>query len=230
MKVFTTLTNAALLASALIGTAAYADALVLTDPIQLGRLSRNNVAQDWSHFEFDPATNGEQFPGVINATAQYHYHAYYYNVGLTNFLQFSIDSTSRLTFFSAYQTFYNPANLGQNWLGDAGSSGNFAFDSNPGHAVDGRFFQVVAGINTTLIVIVNETTANQGIGAPFDMLAEAFTDSGFNSDSVVLTPVAVGNRIPEPSTLALLVMAPLGLILGRRARRRSSCAAKLAIA
>ena len=43
-------------------------ALTLADPTQLGRLSRNGIAQDWSL--------GEAFPGVINTGTTYHYHVF----------------------------------------------------------------------------------------------------------------------------------------------------------
>jgi hypothetical protein len=35
------------------------------DPMQLGRLSRNGIPQDW--------VGAEPFPGIINATTPYHY-------------------------------------------------------------------------------------------------------------------------------------------------------------
>ena len=210
MKLFSALTRAALIASVLIGASAQSAALVASDPTQFGRLSRNGIPQDWSL--------GEPFPGVVNPTIQYHYHVYAYNVGLNPFVQFSIDSTSAFTFFSAYQTVYSPTNLSYAWLGDAGGSGNFNFDNVPANLVDPRFFQVVAGINTTVLLVVNESTPNAGIGQPFNVLVEAFPDSSFNFDPVVLLPTA--NPIPEPSTLLLLGLAPVALLARRRSRRR----------
>ncbi len=204
-----TLLIAALLASG----SAFADALTLSDPIQLGRLSRNGIPQDWS--------GTEAYPGVINTTTPYHYRTYFYNVGLTPYIQISIDSISALTFFSAYQTFYNPTNLAQQWLGDPGGSGNYNFDNVPANEVDPRFFQVTAAANSTLVLVVNESTTNGGIGQPFNLLVEGFSDTEYD-DETVLAAVPAASRIPEPSTMLLL--APLALVVGLKSRRRRAVA------
>src|SRR5438128_1300263 len=106
-------------------------ALQLSDPTQLGRLSRNGIIQDWA--------GSEPFPGIINGSTSYHYAAYLVNVGLSNFIQIDFDSTSANTFVSAYQTSYSPPDLTTNWLGDGGASGNF-FGTDP------RFFNVIAAV------------------------------------------------------------------------------------
>jgi hypothetical protein len=167
-------------------------ALTLTDPTQMGRLSRNGVPQDWS--------GGEgAFPGVINTGTQYHYHAFLVDVGLAPFIQISMDSTSTSTFFSAYDTAYLPNSAGGpnfgfdlNWLGDAGLSGN-PFPPDP------AFFQVIVPVNHTLLVIVNNTLAgNVGVGDPFHLIVEGFADSQFTEP------------VPEPTTL---VLGATGLVL-----------------
>src|SRR5258708_4798439 len=125
-----------------LATAAFAQASIIFDitsavslgnPTQTGRLSRNNIPQDW--------TGGEPFPGVINTASVYHYTTYLISVGITPFIQIDSDSLSPNTFVSAYLGAYLPnsvvgGNLGfdTNWLGDAGGSGNF-------FGVDPRFFQ-----------------------------------------------------------------------------------------
>lgn len=230
MKMYATLSRTLLLASLLTGTAAHADALVLTDPLQFGRLSRNGIAQDWSHFTGNPATDGEPYPGVINPTTPYHYRQYFYNVGSNPFVEISIDSLAATTFFSAYQTYYNPGDLAQDWLGDAGSSSNYAFDAVPADAQDPRYFQVVAGINTTLIVVVNESTTNGGLDLPFTLQLTGHTDSQY-SDGIGtdLSAVPAASRIPEPSTV-LLLLAPLAVAASRRIAKRGSKTSRLEMA
>ena len=143
-----------------------AGALTAEDPVQLGRLSRNGVPQDWS--------GTEQVPGVINASTQYHFQLYRVTVRNTPFVQISVDSVSATTFFSAYDTSYDPAGgLAANWLGDAGFSGNFP-PPNP------IFFQVRVPQNHDLVVVVNNTAvSNGGVGDPFRLIVEGFADPEF---------------------------------------------------
>ena len=101
-------------------------ALTTGDPVQMGRLSRNGIPQDWA--------GTEPFPGVINPATSYHYIALALDVAALEaglgfsyggFIQIDFDSTASTTFLSAYLDVYSPANLAANWLGDAGASGNF---------------------------------------------------------------------------------------------------------
>jgi hypothetical protein len=181
-------------------------ALALSDPTQLGRLSRNGVPQDW--------TGGEPFSGVINTTTTYHYHSYLVNVGITPFVQIEVDSNSGNTFFAAYDTAYLPNSAGSpnfgfdtNWLGDAGFSGN-PFPGDP------DFFQVVVPIGHNLLIVVNNTAGgNVGVGDPFHLIVEGFVDTEFTDP-----PPAV----PEPATL-LLGASGLAMLAGRsRLKRRRS--------
>ncbi len=179
------------------------DSLSLANPTQLGRLSRNALPQDWS--------GGEPFPGLLNTTTVYHYKTYSINVGLTPFIQIDFDDPSARLFVSAYGTAYLPnskttGNLGfdTNWLGDEGSSGNFTGDPS--------FFQVIAPINSQLIIVVNDPNAgNAGIGFSYGLVVEGFIDTEYTSPSAV----------PEPSAILLssggLVL--LGLHQFRRRRR-----------
>ena len=156
----------------------------------------------------------EPFPGVINLTTPYHYHLYYFNVGLTPVHRRQHRFASANTFFAAYQTVYNPTNLQYSWLGDPGNSGNFFNGTDP------AFFSFLAGVNTTVIIAVNETTTNAGLGAPFTLFVQGSSDASF-TDLRDIGPVSADQRIPEPSTV-LLLLAPLALYGARRAMKRGA--------
>jgi MYXO-CTERM domain-containing protein len=176
------------------------DHIIASDPSQLGRLSRNGIPQDWS--------GSEAFPGIINAAVTYHSRAFSINVGVGNFIQIDVDSTSASTFASVYQTSFDPTNLTMNWLGDAGASGNPL----PG---DPLFFQVVAALNSNIIVVMNNTGAsNVGVGDAYTITVESYVDSEFTDP-----PAVTGT--PEPTSLALggLGLAAIGLLSRRRAAR-----------
>jgi hypothetical protein len=194
---FTTLARAAVLATAFLGSAAFADPMPLTsfltaaDPLQKGRLSRNSIPQD---FGMD-----EAYPGFINPTLSYHFHAYTFNTGLTPYITISIDSLSANTFVAAYQSAYFVTNAGATWLGDPGTSGNYFSGTDP------LSFSFLAAVNSTIVLIVNETTPNAGLGAtmPYTLYAQV---------------------IPEPETLALLA-APLAALAFSRRRKAVPIAA-----
>lgn len=166
-----------------------------TDPVQTGRLSRSGVPSDWS--------SPKAFPGVLNTTVSYHYTTFVLSSIMFPYIQVTIDDVSGtgLTFASAYLNAYTPNSTGPNYglnlnyLGDAGSSGNY-FGTDP------VSFQVVMPIGGTLVLVVNDATGG-GIGQPFRLLVEGFADTSFND-------------APEPATYALFAVAlGLGLIFAR---------------
>jgi MYXO-CTERM domain-containing protein len=211
-----------LLLALVLGTVAHAQtvldvtsALVLGDPTQTGRLSRNAVPQDWA--------NDEPFPGVINTTITYHYHTYIIDaatMALGPFAQITFDSTSANTFVSAYYTSYLPDSAGTpnfgfdtHWLGDAGTSGNF-FGTDP------VFFQVVVPTGMSLVVVVNNTSsANVGVGDPFNLLVESFSSTEYDPPlTPTVTPPPL-TAVPEPSTYGVAGAVMLaGLAVWRRRR------------
>jgi hypothetical protein len=181
--------------------------IAATDPTQLGRLSRNGIPQDWS--------GGEPFPGVINPTISYHYttidldlEALETGFVFGGYIQISFDSLATTTFLSAYLDTYapdpsDPLNLGLdvNWLGDAGTSGNF-FGTGP------LFFQVTIPSPQHLILVLNESIPGGGLGPRANqILVEAFADTEFTDLTV-----------PEPGTLELLACGMI-LLVARRLRR-----------
>ena len=179
--------------------------VTLADPTQMGRLSRNSIAQDW--------TGGETFPGVINASTLYHYQAFVISsalIGTGPFIQITFDSVSANTFVSAYAGSYLPnssgsGNLGfdTNWLGDAGRSGN-------SFGVDPLYFQVLVPTGQDLVVVINNTAGgNVGVGDPFHLIVESFADVDYTD------PVAPG--VPDGGTTGLLLGVGLaGVLLVRR--------------
>src|ERR1041385_4081743 len=155
------------------------DALALTDPTQLGRLSRNGVPSDWSA--------SKPFPGVINTGTTYHYKTYLVDPGIASFIQIDFLDLNNLanTFVSAYDTTYLPNSAGgpnfgfdTNYLGDPGFSGNF-FNNDP------NFFQVIVPSGHKLLVVVNDATAgNGGLGNSYELTVEGFIDNQFTDPPV----------------------------------------------
>jgi hypothetical protein len=195
MKILRTLFFTAVFAAAAVNSASAivlfdsgVTALTAGDPTQVGRLSRNGLPQDW--------TGSEAFPGVINVTTTYQYQTFDVPVTDAPFIQITMDSLSANTFASAYLDSYTPANLLTNWLGDAGSSGNF-FGTDP------VFFQVFVPVGHDLIVVVNQTATGAGIGDPFSILVEGFVDTEFTD------PIA--SAVPEPSTWAMMILGFAGI-------------------
>ena len=169
-----------------------------TDPIQLGRLSRDGVPADWSA--------PYPFPGVLNPTTAFHFITRDLDLGALEagfvyggFIQIDFDSSTPNTFLSAYLDSYNPSNLASNYLGDAGFSGD-PFPGDPG------FFQVFVPQGHDLVLVLNETLSNGGLGLPGSLQVEAFSDTEFTDLAAV----------PEPRTWALLVSGVAILLTTRR--------------
>lgn len=164
--------------------------LTASDPTQGGRISRNNVVSDWSAPKL--------FPGTINTSIAYHYHVY--DVAVTNapYIEVTFDSPSTLPFAAAYQTSYNSASAATNYLGDAGSSGNY-FGTDP------RTFQFIAASNSHVEILVNDTsTVNGGLGQQYRVIVQGFTDTQY------------GEPTPEPATLCALGLGALAMFKRRR--------------
>lgn len=184
-------------ATAVFSSALAANALVLLDTgntslssgdsVQNNRLFRSGTPTDWY--------NSPVYPGE-SAVGNVHYKTYDVAVGLNNYVQVSTDDPNSLIFVSVYQTAYNPSSKSTNYLGDAGISGN---DFGNPHS-----FQVLAALNSHIQVVVNEISLNQGVGSPYQVLVEGFSDSEYNE------------AVPEPFTLAGLSLVGLAALRRRR--------------
>ena len=183
----------------------FTGSVAATDPIQLGRPSRNGVPQTW--------TGQESYPGVINTTTVYHYTTYTYipaQLSGGTYIDLTVFDTlgTNLTFLSAYANSYNPNNRAQNWLGDEGSSGDYQFFA--GTPGDARFFDVFLPANANLILVANTTGGGlSGTNNPYDIAINAFSDTQY-TDPIPATP--------EPSTFIELGTGML--VLAGMLRRR----------
>lgn len=212
MKKFGLLTGLLLLVSSLTASVADASVISLTasDPLQLGRLSRNGIPQDWA--------GDEPYPGVINATTPYHFHAFSLDVGIYQYIDVIVDGTSTTTFVSAYQSSYHPSNLSIGWLGDPGTSGNYF------SGTDALFFDVVAALNSQLVLVLNESVTNGGLGVANgpNVTITGYACNDFSCDGVDLTGrlSAFATVIPEPATWLLLAGPLAGLVITRRRKAK----------
>jgi len=170
--------------------------LSLSDPTQLGRLSRDGIISDWS--------SAKAFPGAFNTTLSYHYHTFSLFsrtlAGTTilteltcRYVQVLVEDTNSAIFVSAYLDSYTPdptmpnRGLDVNYLGDLGNRGGF-------YGVDPASFQVFVPAGHDLILVVSDTgVGNAGIGKPFRVLVEGFTDTQYSDTRPAIVNVAMSN-------------------------------------
>lgn len=180
-----------------------------SNAVQLGRLSRQGTQQDW--------TGGEAFPGTINPATPYAYTNFMLpfaaNAYQPIYYDINFDDEATDLFASAYLDSYDPTNLAVNWLGDAGSSGNYF----PG---DPRFFDVVVPTGHSLVLVINSTTGVSTTSAA-NYLVSAFSDTEYNEN--FLTPA-----VPEPATWSMMLIGFAAV--GSAVRRRRNVTTRVSFA
>lgn len=124
---------------------------------------------------------------------------------INTYVQVIVDDPGTAVFVSAYRdsfTLGSGSPTGTNYLGDEGSSGNLFGNPN--------FFSFVLPANSSLVLLVNTTTAGTTGGASFKINLEAFSSSDYDP-----LPSAA---VPEPVNIGLSVSA-IGLALLARRRQ-----------
>ena len=189
---------------------------------QTDRLNRGGVPQDFSGTEAYPGTNTT----AINETGTFNY----ITVTLSPaqlaggpYVQIELDTQGLGLFASAYANSYTPPSASNpggsfqtNYLGDEGSSGDYAFSDTPNGTPDVSFFGVTVPVGDSLVVVLAtagtvDPTSNiaAGAGTAYNLEVENFSTTEYG-------PVA--SAVPEPSSFAAV---GAGLVsLGFAARRR----------
>ena len=175
-----------------------------TDAGQAGRLSRNGIPQDW--------TGGEAYPGEINTGTTYHYTSFIVpfaaNALQDVYYQIDIDDAANDLFSSAYLGVYDPLAKQVNWLGDAGTSGNY-------FGVDPRYYQVVVPAGGSLRLVFNSTNPTLDAStSTANYLVEAYSDTEYDEDFRAAA-------VPESATWAMMV-GGFGVIGGTMRRRKAN--------
>ena len=170
-----------------------------SNAVQLGRLSRNGVQQDW--------IGTETFPGVINPATAYAYTTiglpFRPNAFQPIYYDITFDDEATDLFASAYLDNYDPSNLSMNWLGDAGSSGNY-FPNDP------RYFDVVVPKGHSLLLVINSATGLSTTSTA-NYFVNAYSDTEYSTNFL-------GAGVPEPGTWALMIIG-LGAVGGSMRKR-----------
>ena len=160
---------------------------------QYGHLILDQVPSDWSE--------AKPFPGIEGAPDPFGYQTVTVNPGDRPYIQIMFDDSAAAFLVSAYGTAFAPENveptygLDVNYLGDAGSSGNFY--GNP------QFFQLYDPGLEPLVLVITEMEYGGGKGREFALLVEGFYDREYS-------------EVPEPSTLLLVGVGLGGMALLRR--------------
>lgn len=170
-----------------------------SEAIETGRIVRNGVASAWG--------TAKPFPGPFGGS--FEFTTFTFNSGSTGELQISMTDISSSEFISLYGATFDPANIGTNYLGDAGLSGQF------------QVFQVDGTPNTNYTVVVNEASAGLQSGDLVNVCVEGFSSASNPAPTPACSNLnqSLINPVPEPATSGSLLFAlPILLLAGRRLR------------
>ena len=146
-------------------------------------------------------------PGHHRDDAQLHdLHVYSAQIGNGQYVEINFEEpnagndlfVSAWTTYSGTSSVNTPAGapLGTNgFLGDEGSSGDYAFGSIPPTPQDPHFFNVTVPAGQDLVVVVN-TTAAAALGETYGIDIEDFSTKDYAN--------AVAGAVPEPSSWVML--------------------------
>ena len=141
-------------------TISFSGNIANTDPTQTGRLTRNGVASS--------CASPKAYPGANDATVR-HFDQYSFTntTASTACVTATVSNTCASNIFPvAYLGSYNPASISTNYLADPGvSSGTVTWS-----------FNVPAG--QTLVLVINEITANAGCSSYSGTISGLFVDGG----------------------------------------------------
>lgn len=147
----------------------------VTSPTQMGRIFRDGI----------PSTcSPEAYPGIFNAGTQYNYNVYgpYANPGSNSScvtISFDVGTCGTNAHASAYMNSYDPANQGDNYLGDVGSSVTQPFSVTLPAGED-----LVIAVSTTAAVVTAPCSYSFSIA---NVACQLATDLAINKTAPALT-------------------------------------------
>ena len=157
-----------------------------TEAIESQRLFRSNTPSTFAA--------PKAFPGTFNEADRFQTFTFANPLAVNSVFTVNVTAPDYNTFYSVYDSFFNPANLAQNYLGDAGVSGNTAFS-------------ILATPNENLILVLN-TAGGTGVRS-----TSTFTTS--------FTTAPVPEASTTVSLGLLLALGMGGMVVAAKRKKRA---------